>query len=201
VGKMGNRVKISMPIENPNSLYLPVGRVDVVNIIKGVSKWKWISVNKEYNNLNGEPVIFVKPSRVVFYLDNAGAVFTPQNLAIEVGLYGYIHLMTLPNALIGPDVLKLIEENFNGRAIFDGFNVESPRFVLKLGDGDYVFVNGKNYFLDIFIYKNLGDFVYIYQKTKETEEMLQCRLSLMPSDVGVEVPNFFDELQKCLSTL
>ena len=63
---MGNRVKISMPIENPNSLYLPVGRVDVVNIIKGVSKWKWISVNKEYNNLNGEPVIFVKPSRVVF---------------------------------------------------------------------------------------------------------------------------------------
>jgi len=186
-------MEISIPLNTLNSLYFPVGNIVVVDK-KGKIKWVWISVNKKYNNLRGEPVIFVKPRKVLFYLDKAEAGLDAPALAISVGLFGYIELTTPPAPPATQEVVKFVEEKYKGKAIFDKDGT-SLKPVLALKNGDYVFVDGEKYFMDIFINKGQEDAVTMYQKTPETEDMLTCRLALTSFDVGTEVQNFYKYLE------
>jgi hypothetical protein len=193
-------MEISIPLNTLNSLYFPVGNIVVVDK-KGKIKWVWISANKKYNNLRGEPVIFVKPYKVLFYLDKAEAGLDASTLAIEVGPFGYIQLTTPPAPPATQDVVKFVEEKYKGRAIFDKDGT-SLKPVLALKNGDYVFVYGEKYFMDIFINKDY-DAVAMYQKTQDTEDMLTCRLALTSGEVGTEVQDFYKYLDgelPCLVT-
>ena len=111
-------VEISIPLNTMNSLYFPVGKIVVVDK-KGRIKWVWVSVNKKYNNLRGEPVIFVKPRKVMFYLDKAEAWLDAPTLVIEIGSFGYIKLTTPPASPATPEMVKFVEEKYKGKAIFD----------------------------------------------------------------------------------
>jgi hypothetical protein len=184
-------MEISIPLNTMNTSYLPIGEIVVVDK-KGKVKWVWISANKRYDNLRGEPVIFVKPYKVLFYLDKAEAGLDAPTLAIGVGSFGYIQLTTPPASPATQEVVKFVEEKYKGRAIFDK-DGNSLKPVLALKDGDYVFVYGEKYFMDIFINKDY-DAVTMYQKTQDTEDMLTCRLALTSSDVGTEVPDFYKRL-------
>jgi len=184
-------MEISIPLNTMNTSYLPIGKIIVVDK-KGKVKWVWISVNKRYDNLRGEPVIFVKPRKVVFYLDKAEAGLDAPTLAIGVGSFGYIQLTTPPASPATQEVVKFVEEKYKGRAIFDE-DGSSLKPVLALKNGDYVFVDGEKYFMDIFINKDY-DAVTMYQKTQETEELLRCRTALIPLDVGREVQDFYKYL-------
>jgi len=184
-------MEISIPLNTMNTSYLPIGKVVVVDK-KGKIKWVWISVNKRYDNLRGEPVIFVKPRKVLFYLDKAEAGLDAPTLAIGVGSFGYIQLTTPPASPATQEVVKFVEEKYKGKAIFDE-DGSSLKPVLALKNGDYVFVYGEKYFMDIFINKDY-DAVTMYQKTQETEELLRCRTALIPLDVGTEVQDFYKYL-------
>ena len=186
-------MEISIPLNTMNTSYLPIGRISVVDK-KGRVKWVWISVNKKYNNLRGEPVIFVKPYKVVFYLDKAEAGLDASTLAVEVGPFGYIELITPPATPATPDVVKFVEEKYKGKAIFDKDGT-SLRPVLELKNGDYIFVYGEKYFMDIFINPGQDDTVIMRQKTPDTEDMLTCRLALTSFDVGTEVQDFYKYLE------
>jgi len=186
-------MEISMPLNTLNSLYLPIGNIVVVDK-KGKIKWVWISSNKKYDNLRGEPVIFVKPRKVLFYLDKAEAGLDAPTLAIGVGSFGYIELTTPPASPATTDVVKFVEEKYKGKAIFDKDGA-SLKPVLALKNGDYVFVYGEKYFIDIFINKGQDDTVVVYQKTQDTEELLRCRTALIPLDVGREVQDFYKRLE------
>jgi hypothetical protein len=185
-------VEISMPLNTMNSLYFPAGYIVVVDK-KGRIKWVWTSANKKYNNLRGEPVIFVKPRKVVFYLDRAEAWLDAPTLVIGMGPFGYIDLTTPPAPPATPDVVKFVEEKYKGKAIFDDDGT-SLRPVLALKNGDYVFVYGEKYFMDIFINPGQDDTVVMYQKTPETEDMLNCRVVLTSGEPGVEVQDFYKKL-------
>jgi len=176
-----------------NTSYLPIGKIVVVDK-KGKIKWVWISANKRYDNLRGEPVIFVKPRKVLFYLDKAEAGLDAPTLAIGVGSFGYIELTTPPASPATTDVVKFVEEKYKGKAIFDKDGA-SLKPVLALKNGDYVFVYGEKYFIDIFINKGQDDTVVVYQKTQDTEELLRCRTALIPLDVGREVQDFYKRLE------
>ena len=184
-------MEISIPLNTMNTSYLPIGKIVVVDK-KGKIKWVWISVNKRYDNLRGEPVIFIKPRKVLFYLDKAEAGLDAPTLAISVGSFGYIELTTPPASPATTDVVKFVEEKYKGKAIFDE-DGSSLKPVLALKNGDYVFVDGEKYFMDIFINKDY-DAVTMYQKTQETEELLRCRTALIPLDVGREVQDFYKYL-------
>jgi hypothetical protein len=186
-------MEISIPLNTMNTSYLPIGKVVVVDK-KGKIKWVWISSNKKYNNLRGEPVIFVKPYKVVFYLDKAEAGLDAPTLAIGVGSFGYIQLTTPPASPATQEVVKFVEEKYKGKAIFDE-NGSSLKPVLALKNGDYVFVYGEKYFMDIYINRGQDDAVTMYQKTPETEDMLTCRLALTSFDVGTEVQDFYKYLE------
>jgi len=185
-------MEISIPLNTQNPLYFPVGYIVVVDK-KGRIKWVWSSVNKKYNNLRGEPAIFVKPRKVVFYLDRAEAWLDAPTLVIKAGLFGYIKLITPPASPATPEMIKFVEEKYKGKAIFDDDGT-SPRPVLALKNGDYIFVYGEKYFMDIFINPGQDDTVVMYQKTPETEDMLNCRMILTLGDPGVEVPDFYKYL-------
>jgi hypothetical protein len=185
-------MEISIPLNTMNTSYLPIGKIVVVDK-KGKIKWVWISVNKRYDNLRGEPVIFVKPYKVLFYLDKAEAGLDAPTLAISVGSFGFIQLTTPPAPPATQDVVKFVEEKYKGRAIFDKDGT-SLKPVLALKNGDYVFVYGEKYFMDIFINKDY-DAVAMYQKTQDTEDMLTCRLALTSFDVGTEVQDFYRYLE------
>jgi hypothetical protein len=90
-------------------------------------------------------------------------------------------------------VVKFVEEKYKGKAIFDE-DGSSLKPVLALKNGDYVFVYGEKYFMDIFINKDY-DAVTMYQKTQDTEELLRCRTVLLSSDVGTEVQDFYKRLE------
>ena len=186
-------MEISIPLNTLNTSYLPIGKVVVVDK-KGKIKWVWISVNKKYNNLRGEPVIFVKPRQVFFHLDRAEARLIIPTLAVEVGPFGYIELIMPPVPPATPEVVKFVEEKYKGKAIFDKDGT-SLRPVLELKNGDYIFVYGEKYFMDIFINKGQDDTVVVYQKTQDTEDMLTCRLALTSFDVGTEVQDFYKYLE------
>jgi hypothetical protein len=185
-------VEVSIPINNMNALYLPLGKVVVVNK-KGKTKWVWISANKKYNNLRGWPVIFVKPYMVALRLDRAEVSFKAPILAIEVGPFGDMGLSTPPVPPATQEVVKFVEEEYGGKAIFDN-DKDGLKPVLKLKKGDYVFVEGEKFFMDIFINKGDNDTVVMYQKTPETEDMLSCRLAIISFDVGTEVQDFYKKL-------
>jgi hypothetical protein len=193
-------MEISIPLNTMNSLYFPIGNIVVVDK-KGKIKWVWVSSNKKYNNLRGEPVIFVKPYKVLFYLDKAEAGLDAPMLAISVGPFGYIQLATPPAPPATQEAVMFVEETYNGRAIFDKDGA-SLKPVLALKNGDYVFVYGEKYFMDIFINKDY-DAVTMYQKTPETEDMLTCRMALTSGEPGVEVQDFYKYLSgelPCLVT-
>jgi hypothetical protein len=185
-------MEISIPLNNLNTSYLPIGKIVVVDK-KGKVKWSWISANKRYDNLRGEPVIFVKPRKVMFYLDKAEAGLDAPTLAIGVGRFGYIELTTPPAPPATQEVVKFVEEKYKGKAIFDE-DGSSLKPVLALKNGDYVFVYGEKYFMDIFINKDY-DTVTMYQKTPETEDMLTCRIVLTSGEVGTEVQDFYKRLE------
>jgi hypothetical protein len=185
-------MEISIPLNTLNSLYFPIGNIVVVDK-KGKIKWVWISSNKKYNNLRGEPVIFVKPRKVLFYLDKAEAGLDAPTLAIGVGSFGYIQLTTPPASPATTDVVRFVEEKYKGKAIFDE-DGSSLKPVLALKNGDYVFVYGEKYFMDIYINRGQDDAVVVYQKTQDTEDMLTCRLALTSFDVGTEVQDFYKYL-------
>ena len=186
-------MEISIPLNTMNTSYLPIGKIVVVDK-KGKVKWVWISANKRYDNLRGEPVIFVKPRKVMFYLDKAEAGLDASTLAIGVGSFGYIELTTPPASPATQEVVKFVEEKYKGKAIFDE-DGSSLKPVLALKNGDYVFVYGEKYFIDIFINKGQDDTVVVYQKTQDTEELLRCRTALIPLDVGREVQDFYKRLE------
>ena len=185
-------MEISIPLNTMNTSYLPIGKIVVVDK-KGKIKWVWISANKRYDNLRGEPVIFVKPRKVLFYLDKAEAGLDAPTLAIGVGSFGYIELTTPPASPATQEVVKFVEEKYKGKAIFDKDGA-SLKPVLALKNGDYVFVYGEKYFMDIYINKGQDDTVVVYQKTPDTEDMLTCRLALTSFDVGTEVQDFYKYL-------
>jgi hypothetical protein len=185
-------MEISIPLNNLNTSYLPIGEIIVVDK-KGKIKWSWVSSNKRYDNLRGEPVIFVKPRKVVFYLDKAEAGLDASTLAIEVGRFGYIQLTTPPAPPATQEVVKFVEEKYKGKAIFDE-DGSSLKPVLALKNGDYVFVYGEKYFIDIYINKGQDDTVVVYQKTQDTEELLRCRTVLLSLDVGTEIQDFYKYL-------
>ena len=185
-------MEISVPLNTLNSLYFPIGNIVVVDK-KGRIKWVWVSSNKKYNNLRGEPVIFVKPRKVMFYLDKAEAGLDASTLVIEIGPFGYIQLTTPPAPPATPEVVKFVEEKYKGKAIFDNDGT-SLRPVLALKNGDYIFVYGEKYFMDIFINPGQDDTVVMYQKTPETEDMLACRMALTSGEVGTEVQDFYKYL-------
>ena len=185
-------MEISIPLNTMNTSYLPIGKIVVVDK-KGKIKWVWISANKRYDNLRGEPVIFVKPRKVLFYLDKAEAGLDAPTLAIGVGSFGYIELTTPPASPATQEVVRFVEEKYKGKAIFDE-DGSSLKPVLALKNGDYVFVYGEKYFMDIYINKGQDDTVVVYQKTQDTEELLRCRTVLLPPDVGTEIQDFYKRL-------